>query len=456
MKNKFNIYQFEFGTITQEETTIKIEIENSQFNHDTLKEITELPTKKDPLFLDIETVKEAENSIIYHYKKSNLLKNLTTIKNEAYPVKLSIAQEILKQDILQQYIKEDIYISLNPATIYYHPMQTVLYTYSANRFMPRDSHTTIERYKALIVSILSSIAYEKCLNSPQDVSKEGNDLVKEIYRQKTISDLLLLIQESNDYTTYNYIESRKKTENKIKKRYFYLLTGVVALSLASLSLLGVKVAGQAEELSMNYEKQLTEKDHLLNANDNFYRGNYDEAIALYEKTDYDKEKLSVDLIEKGEYQKALDIEPTSLEKIIQKAYENGQPEIILEFNGKELSEEEQAKLVDEKGIINGDTTSMLNTLNFLKDEQTAFRLTNKFVEIGDMNNAKKAAEKYPENEEIKTIIENAEINNEKLEKERLEIQKQMDDKQKKLDESKDDKEKETLKKEISELKEKVN
>ena len=456
MKNKFNIYQFEFGTITQEETTIKIEIENSQFSHDTLKEITELPTKKDPLFLDVETVKEAENSIIYHYKKSNLLKNLTTIKNEAYPVKLSIAQEILKQDILQQYIKEDIYISLNPATIYYHPMQTVLYTYSANRFMPRDSHTTIERYKALIVSILSSIAYEKCLNSPQDVSKEGNDLVKEIYRQKTILDLLLLIQESNDYTTYNYIESRKKTENKIKKRYFYLLTGVVALSLASLSLLGVKVAGQAEELSMNYEKQLTEKDHLLNANDNFYRGNYDEAIALYEKTDYDKEKLSVDLIEKGEYQKALDIDPTSLEKIIQKAYENGQPEVVLELDDKELSEEEQAKLVDEKGIINGDTTSMLNTLNFLKDEQTATRLTTKFLEIGDMNNAKKIEEKYPENTEIKTILENAEMSNAELEKERLEVQKQIDNKQKKLDESKDDKEKETLKKEMSELKEKLN
>ena len=456
MKNKFNIYQFEFGTITQEETTIKIEIENSQFNHDTLKEITELPTKKDPLFLDVETVKEAENSIIYHYKKSNLLKNLTTIKNEAYPVKLSIAQEILKQDILQQYIKEDIYISLNPATIYYHPMQTVLYTYSANRFMPRDSHTTIERYKALIVSILSSIAYEKCLNSPQDVSKEGNDLVKEIYRQKTISDLLLLIQESNDYTTYNYIESRKNTENKIKKRYFYLLTGVVALSLASLSLLGVKVAGQAEELSMNYEKQLTEKDHLLNANDNFYRGNYDEAIALYEKTDYDKEKLSVDLIEKEEYQKALDIDPTSLEKIIQKAYKSEQSEVILELDDKELSEEEQAKLIDEKGIINGDTTSMLNTLNFLKDEQTATRLTTKFLEIGDMNNAKKIEEKYPENTEIKTILENAEMSNAELEKERLEVQKQIDNKQKKLDESKDDKEKETLKKEMSELKEKLN
>lgn len=455
LKKKFNIYQFEFGIVTEEESLVKIEIETTQFSHDTLKEITELPTNEDPLFLDIEHIKESENSMVYHYKKSNRLKNLTTIKNEAYPVKLSIAQKILQQDILQQYSKEDIYISLNPSTIYYHPMQTVLYTYSANRFMPRDNHTTIERYKALIVSILSGVAYEKCLNSPKDVSKEGNDFIKEIYQQKNVSDLLSLVQQSNDYKTYDYIENRKKAEDKIKKNYFYLLTGVIALSLASISLLGVKVSGQAEALSTGYEKQLTEKDTLLQANDNFYKGNYDEAIALYEKTDYDTKQLAADLIEKGEYQKAIDINPASLEKVIKTIYDHEKPEVLLELNDKKLSEKEQAKLADEKGIVNGDTTAMLSTLNFLKDEQTAVRLANKFVEIDDLNNAKKVVEKYPENTEIMTIVENADIEKGNQEKERAEIQKQIEEKKKKVDESTDDKEKEELKKEISGLQEKV-
>lgn len=455
LKKKFNIYQFEFGTVTEEESLVKIEIETTQFSHDTLKEITELPTNEDQLFLDIEQIKESENSIVYKYKKSNRLKNLTTIKNEAYPVKLSIAQKILQQDILQQYSKEDIYISLNPSTIYYHPMQTVLYTYSANRFMPRDNHTTIDRYKALIVSILSGIAYEKCLNSPKDVSKEGNDFIKELYQQKNVSDLLSLVQQSNDYKTYDYIENRKKAEDKIKKNYFYLLTGVIALSLASISLLGVKVSGQAEALSTGYEKQLTEKDTLLQANDNFYKGNYDEAIALYEKTDYDTKQLAADLIEKGEYQKAIDIDPASLEKVIKTIYDHVKPEVLLELNDKKLNEKEQAKLADEKGIVNGDTTAMLNTLNFLKDEQTAVRLANKFVEIDDLNNAKKVVEKYPENKEIMTIVENADIEKGNQEKERAEIQKQIEEKKKKVDESTDDKEKEELKKEISGLQEKV-
>jgi len=53
-------------------------------------------------------------------------------------------------------------------------MNTVRYTYAANRFMPRDMRTTLERYKACIVSILSGIAYEKCLNTPEEVRKIGN------------------------------------------------------------------------------------------------------------------------------------------------------------------------------------------------------------------------------------------------------------------------------------------
>ncbi|MEG0267887.1 MAG: hypothetical protein RR649_03835, partial [Carnobacterium sp.] len=208
-------------------------------------------------------------------------------------------------------------------------------------------------------------------------------------------------------------------------------------------------------LSTGYEEQLTEKDTLLHANDNFYKGNYDEAIALYEKTDYDTKQLAADLIEKGEYQKAIDINPASLEKVIKTIYDHEKPEVLLELNDKKLSEKEQAKLADEKGIVNGDTTAMLNTLNFLKDEQTAVRLANKFVEIDDLNNAKKVVETYPENTEIMTIVENADIEKGNQEKERAEIQKQIEEKKKTLEESTDDKEKEELKKEISGLQEKV-
>lgn len=453
MKKNFKVYAFEFGTVVEEGNQVKIEMEQSQFNHDTEKEITNLPTKEDPLFLQLGSVKESEASFSFLYEKSSQLKNLTQIKTEAYPVKLSIAQEILEQDIQDQYTRSDLYISLHPSTIYYHPMQTIRYTYVANRFMPRDNHTTIERYRALIVSLLSDLPYEKCLNSPKDVSKEGNELIKELYQQPTVPDLLALIKQSNDFITYGYIENRKKSENKIKRTYRYWLGGVVALSLVGFSLLGVRVSGQATQLTANYHQQLDEKDTLLQANEQFYKGNYSQAVALYKKIDYDPKQLATDLIEKEQYQQALTVDPTSLESVIENLYEREQKETLLDLTSKKLDEKQQAKLEDEKGIVKGDPNAMLHTLNFLKDEQTAIRLARAFLEGGDLTNAKKVAEKYPQNKEMSEMVHTAEVEKENQKQEQADLQKQIDEKQKKIEKSKDQKEKETLQKELQDLKE---
>ena len=455
MKKNFKIYSFAFGTITEEENQVKIEMEHSQFTPDIEKERTNLPTKEDPLFLKLGNVQESEASFSFLYEKSSQLKNLTQIKTEAYPVKLSIAQEILEQDIQDQYTRSDLFISLNPSTIYYHPMQTIRYTYAANRFMPKETYTVMERYRALIISLLTDIPYEKCVNSPVDVRKEGNELVKEIYQQSTVPDLLALIKQSNDFITYGYIENRKKSENKIKRNYRYWLGGVVALSLVGFSLLGVRVSGQATQLTANYHQQLDEKDTLLQANEQFYKGNYNQAVGLYEKIDYDPKQLATDLIEKEQYQQALTVDPESLEQVIETSYANDHKEILLELTDQKLNDQQQAKLRDEKGIIQGDTNAMLHTLNFLKDEQTAIRLASAFLEAGDLTNAKKVAEKYPQNKEMSEIITIAESEKESHEQEQADLQKQIGEKQKKLEESKDQKEKEMLQKELQDLKEKL-
>src|SRR5699024_11323570 len=97
--------------------------------------------------------------------------------------------------------------------------------------MPTEQKTAIERYKACIVSILTGISYEKCLETPNEVQKQSSDFIKEIYNQNSVSDLLTLIQQSNDYVTYDYISSRQENETK-NKRYTYLVLGGLALIFA--------------------------------------------------------------------------------------------------------------------------------------------------------------------------------------------------------------------------------
>src|SRR5699024_12016803 len=132
---------------------------------------------------------------------------------EAYPVKISIAEKILTDDILQEFGKENLYVSLNPSTLYYYPMQTVKYTYVANHNMPTEQKTAIERYKACIVSILTGISYEKCLETPNEVQQKSSDFIKEIYNQNYVEDVLTLIEQSKDYATYNYTSYRHKNEH---------------------------------------------------------------------------------------------------------------------------------------------------------------------------------------------------------------------------------------------------
>lgn len=399
-KSKFKIYQFDFGTITEKEKRITIDIEQTQFTFESIREIMDLSTKNDPLFLEIQDIVTSETSLLFHFKKSEQFKNLTTIKNEEYPVKLSIAQQILEQNILEKYQDEDIFISLNPATIYYYPMETIRYSYSGNRLMPSNNYTAIEKYRALTVSILSNLSYEKCLLNPVDVSKEANSFIQEIYEQKTVAELLALIKDSNNFMTYDYIKGRNQTERKIKRTYQFVLGGVVVLSLVGFSLFGAKVSKDATIISAGYQEQLDQKDTLITANEKFFDEEYEEAIALYEAIDYEKEKLADMLIEEEQYQYALSGHPESLEKVISMLYELEQRDTILELSDESLDDKQASKLTDEKAIINGDTNAMLNTLNFLTDKDTASRLLNKYIENNDFDNAEKIIEKFPDSEKL--------------------------------------------------------
>lgn len=440
MNKPFKIYNFEFGTLTDEKSTVKIEMENSQFTYDNIDEIKELPIKKDPLFLDFKGIKESETTVSFLYEKGSALKNLNTIKKEAYPVKVSIVEEILKQDILQKYKHTDLYISLNPATLYYYPMNTVRYTYAANRFMPRDMRTTLERYKACIVSILSGIAYEKCLNTPEEVRKIGNDFIKEIYQQRNVSELLSLVQQSNNFVTYDYIRSQTNRERKIRQKSLVALAGTSVVFIGISGLLLVKQSNQEKALASQYEEQLEQKDTLLLANEEFEKGNYDEAIKLYQEGDYEDAQLSEKLLSKEQYQKAIDVHNGSLEATIQRLYETKKQQTLLDLNNDSLDENGETKLEEEKGIVQGDTNAMVNTLNFLDDESTGIRLARKFIDLNDVNNAQKVLDKYPENESLQKL---------------LDIGKQMQEKNKQMSDSDDDKQKETLQKEIDGLKEQL-
>src|SRR5699024_11083418 len=391
MSNK-NIYNFDFGTLTEDEL-IKVSISKEQFSSNRKSDIEDLTTSLDDKFLPVYKVTEDDSSYHFYYLKESYLKNAVNIKKEEYPVKISLAEEILKQDIIHEYDAKDIFVSINPSTLYYKSILTIKYTYSANQFIPKSNYTALQMYKACIASIVSDIPYEKCLATPQDVAKEGNEFIKEIFDKNSVAELLNFITDSKDYIEYDYIQNRSKEKSKWKTLLISTASILTIAAISSALAINYINNNNREALANEYETVISNKDLTILANEQMENGEYAEAVKTYEKSGYDLSKVAERLIEKGEYQLALDTDESQLEKIITTLYENEDKELIRDLNSDNLSEGVSSKLENEKAIVNSDKNAMMNVLNFLDDENTAVRLTEEFVNQNDLTNAQKVQEK---------------------------------------------------------------
>jgi len=420
MSKKTKGFNFEFGTIIDDSDQIKIDMDNSQFTHDDINDL--IIDINDNDLLPISDVKESEETITFFYEKTNELKNLNRIKKEKKPIKISVAKQILKQNILNRYREENIDISLNPSTIYYYPMKTVKYTYVANKYMPKTQYTTLERYKACIVSVMTNIPYQKCLDEQEDVKNETNELIKEIYNQNSRTELLDLLNSSEDFIHYDYISTHDSKEKKKNRNYQLALGGLFLVAFVSIIVVQLNASSSQMAMANEYEQRLEQKDIRFQANQAFQNDNYEEAITLYEQAGTNMKEVAKQLAQQGQYQLAINTDESALESVIQHAYNNENKNEITQLNDKQLSEESTSKLNDEIAIINGDTASMENTLNFLDDENTAIRLAQKYIELEDYDSVQRVKEKYPDNETINQLAKQAQLQSEKQD-----LQSQIDD-----------------------------
>lgn len=441
---KKNIYNFDFGTLTDEQEILKLSISKEQFSNSRKTDIEDLKTSDDERFLPIQNITEDDDYYNFYFVKGNQFKNGLKLKNEEYPVKISIAQEILRQDILHEYETDDLYVSVNPSTIYYHPMRTVKYTYSGNQYMPKAHYTTLQMYKACVASILSNIPYEKCLTTPEDVAKEANEFIQEIFEKNSVAELLAFITDSKDYIEYDYIQSRTKEKSKWQNILIATASILSVVAIGGILMTNAVKNNQEEALANEYETTIQHKDLTIQANEQMNNGEYEQAIQSYTEAEADLSKVAEDLIDRGQYQLALNIDEQQLETIIKKYYEADNKNGLQDLNSENLSEATSTKLADEQAIAEGDKNAMMNVLNFLEDENTAVRLTEAFVNQNDLNNAQKVQEKYPDNPEIARLLEKGDlqsqisqleeqIKNEKNDDKKKDLENQLNDTKKKLE-----------------------
>ncbi|MDT2762652.1 hypothetical protein [Aerococcus urinaeequi] len=223
------------------------------------------------------------------------------------------------------------------------------------------------------------------------------------------------------------------------------------LTIAGIITTQTVASNQQIEMAQAYETQIDNKDKVIEADDLFQQGKYEEAIALYQDTDLENSDIAEKLIHAGEYQLAINVDNSQLETVIQKLYDNGNQNQVTDLKADQLNTETSEKLKNEKSIVAGDENAMLNILNFLNDENTAERLALKYQEKDDTNHIEQIAKKYPDNQVIQDIVNETNIN-----KQKQDLQKEIDDLKKQADDEDDDNRKKDLENQIKSLEDELN
>lgn len=389
----FKVMNFEFGSIKLFKEKIVYEISKTLCSYEQIEDMESLKKQNDVHFFNLIQVEEDNHTLYLHYERLESMKSLTMIKKEEYSVKLSIAQTLLRENILQQ---TSDFVSIHPATIFYYPMQTIKYTYLATDVLPQENkYSNLDRYKALVLAILTNFSYETCLGEKEEVLKRGNELVKAVVQASTRQEMLLIVEEAYDFVTYDYIQHNSTNKEKLKKRTLYALAASVLFSLTAAGMTKQHANAQQEQVVQAMEQDMEQKNYSLEANQQIVNEDYEKAAIAMEKAGESKEAIGTMYFENSQYQQAIDTDVSFLEPVIAQYYDNDKSEAILDLTLTEVAEEYSTKLETEKVIVAYDTAAMSSALPFLEDEETAIRMGLAFLTNDDVTSAQKVLEKFP-------------------------------------------------------------
>ena len=181
---------------------------------------------------------------IFKYETPANAKNLLSAKNGHEILKLSLLNEVIKDDMLNQ---RDVFIPLiHPANIFFMDMKTIRYMYTDNGELYTSKKPALEQYKALIVSMMTKYSYEKMLNAAvrKDIlQKHSNVFLIQIEKCKTIEEMQKLLDNRLNKTESDFFLFRLREENEIRRKATIKLTVTMVCAIISVAILFMILIG---------------------------------------------------------------------------------------------------------------------------------------------------------------------------------------------------------------------
>lgn len=375
------ISNFDFGAIKIIKNKAIIEISKSELETETLDNLDSIRDTRNN-FLELEEISENDKGkVVFTYELPNNLKPVSKIKKEQLIIKLSIAKQILIDDELN---KTNEYVSVHPSTLFYRPMTNVNYAYRANQFMPQErKFSNFDRYKAVVLSIVSGVSYEICLKNKERLLKSKNEVVKQLMESESREELLKDLDDLLEYKQYSYFKNQEQNKKKTKVRRIIALSATFVILLLAIGITKSQSNNELETAEAYYQSQLEERDNAIQIQEHLSNEEYQEAAEVMQAAGREEEEIANMFIDAGLYQEAIELNPEFISPIVESFYENDNREAILE-----LSLEDNEELETEQKIIDYDHNYLINQANFVENSDLALRIGMAFVDNNRVEDAR--------------------------------------------------------------------
>ncbi len=392
MSKANQLLNIEVGTFKRQGNKLILELNHNQFRYDQLSELNELK-QADSNFLQLVNVVEQDQKVVLTYTLPDKVRSLKELPHENKAIRSAIAKEIMSQDVVTD---SQYHIALNPANLWYYPMQHVWYAYRANELMPYDDkHSNLAKYKALILFCLTGTPYERLLSNPKEaLAKHPDEYLQQVAKATSLNELKEVVNGVEDFVSYHEWQAVEQNQQKNKQRLWLSVAGIAIVAVVAIGLVHKNDERKYQSLANQNQAQVTQLKYSGKIQTALNDKKWSEAQKAMKKAGYSSSKQAQTFLKHKQYQQALNNDPNQLSKVVNTAYANKDSEQVAKWElPSSATGKQKDQLSLEKAIVNYDTNTLNNQLSFATNGDVLLRIGQAFVAHNDTQDAQTAQTK---------------------------------------------------------------
>lgn len=386
MSKANQLLNIEVGTFKRQGNKLILELNHNQFRYDQLRELNELK-QADPKFLQLVNVVEQDQKVVLTYTLPDKVKPLKELPHENKAIRSAIAKEIMSQDVVTD---SQYHIALNPANLWYYPMQHVWYAYRANELMPYDDkHSNLAKYKALILFCLTGTPYERLVSNPQEaLAKHPDEYLQQVAKAASLAELKEVVNGIEDFVSYHEWQVVEQNQQKNKQRFWLSVAGIAIVAVVAIGLVHKSDERKYQSLASRNQAQVTQLKYSGQIQTALTDQKWSEAQKAMQKAGYSSSKQAQTFLKHKQYQQALKVDPSQLNKVVNAAYANKDSGQVADWQlPTKATSKQKDQLKLEKAIVDYDTNTLNNQLSFTTNADVLLRMGQAFLAHNDTQDA---------------------------------------------------------------------